>query len=96
MAVEMHVTPANRKTKEAYTKTSFYVGNSWEHYRCHKIWIADTRSAHVGETVLFNHKYVTQPAVTMSDAILRAGDDLCQALKGVIVDKTSKDQPTSG
>ena len=25
-----------------------------------------------------------QPTVTMSDAILRAGDDLCQALKGVI------------
>ena len=83
-AVEMHVTPANRKTYEAHTKTGFYVGNSWEHYRCHEIWIADTRSVRVGETVFFKHKYLTQPAVTMSDAILRAGDDLCQALKGVI------------
>ena len=75
-AVEMHVTPANRKTYETHTKTGFYVGNSWEHYRYHKIWIADTRSVRVGETVFSKHKYLTRPAVTMSDAILRAGDDL--------------------
>ena len=34
--------------------------------------------------MFFKHKYLTQPAVTMLDAILRAGDDLFQALKGVI------------
>ena len=55
-AVEMYVTPANRKTYEAHTKTCFYVGNSWEHYRCHEIWIVDTRSVRVGETVFFKHR----------------------------------------
>ena len=34
--------------------------------------------------MFFKHKYLTQPVVTISDAILRAGDDLCQALRGVI------------
>ena len=84
MAVEMHVTPANQKMYEAHTKTGFYVGNSWEYYWCHEIWIAETRSMRIGETAFFKDKYLTQPAVTMSDTILRVGDDLCQALKGVI------------
>ena len=42
-AVEAHAMPNKRKTFEAHTKAGFYLGNSWEHYRCHEIWIADTR-----------------------------------------------------
>ena len=38
----------------------------------------------IGKTVFSQHKYLTQPMVTMLDAILRAGDEMCQALKGVI------------
>ena len=57
----------------------------------------DTRSVHVGETVFFKHKYLTQPTVTNSDVILQTGDDLCQALKGVIpkngVTRTAVDHP---
>ena len=49
--VEMHVVPGKRKTWESHTKTGYYIGNSWEHYRCHEIWIVDTRSARVGQTV---------------------------------------------
>ena len=47
-----------------------------------EIWIVDTKSVRVGETVFFKHKYLTQSVVTMSDTILRAGNDLRQALKG--------------
>ena len=83
-AVEMHVTPANRQTYEAHTKTGSYIGNSWEHCRYHIIWMVDTSSVHVGKTVFFKQKYLKQPTITMSDDILRAGDDLCQAFKGVI------------
>ena len=81
----MHVTPANRRTYEApHIKNGSYVENSWEHHRYHKILIMDTRSVYIGKTVFFRHKYITQPTVTMADAILRAGDDKYQALKGVI------------
>ena len=76
MTVKMHVTPTNQKTYEADTKACFYIESSWEHYQCHEIWIADTKSVRVGETVFFNHKYRKQPVVTISDTILRADDDL--------------------
>ena len=32
--------------------------------------------------VFFRHKYITQPVVTQTDAILRATDDLISVLKG--------------
>ena len=80
-AVQMHVMPNNRKTWEAHTKAGYYLGNLWEHYRCHEIWIEDTKSVRIGQTVFFKHKYLTQPAVTDSDALHQGADDIVQALK---------------
>ena len=74
-AVEMHINPKNRKSWEPHTKAGYYIGNSGDHYRCHSVWIRDTRNVRVGQTVFFRHKYLTQPAVTETDAILRATDD---------------------
>ena len=82
--IEMHMMPAQRRTFEEHTKTGYYLGNSWEHYRCHEVWINDTRSVRVGQTVFFKHQYLTQPTTTTSDAILKAAANLEQALKGVV------------
>ena len=79
-AVELHVTPQNRRTWEAHTKSGYYLGASWDHYRCHQVWVKDTRSARVGQTVFFKHKYVTRPEITTSDALLRASEDICEAI----------------
>ena len=49
--------------------------------------VPQTKSVRVGQTVFFKHKYLTQPTVTASDAILRASDDLCQALRKVVPEK---------
>ena len=38
-AVEMHVMPSNHRTWEYHTKSGYYLGTSWEHYRCHEVWI---------------------------------------------------------
>ena len=81
-AVELHVMPSKRKTWEEHTKSGFYLGTAWEHYRCHVVWVRDTRTTSVGQTVFFRHKYITQPVVTQADAILRATDDLISVLKG--------------
>ena len=79
-AVEIHVMPKHRKTWSTHTKSGYYLGPSWEHYRCHDIWVTDTRARRVGQTVFFKHKYLTQLSVTMNDALLRAGNNLCSAL----------------
>ena len=75
-AVELHVTPKSRRTWEAHTKTGYYLGAAWDHYRCHRVWVKDTRSERIGQTVFFKHKYITQPAVTTAGALLRTGEDI--------------------
>ena len=52
--VELHVMPDKRKTWAEHTKSGFYLGTSWNHYRCHEIWVSDTKSARVGQTVFSN------------------------------------------
>ena len=42
----------------------------------------DTRATHTGHTVFFRNKYITQPAVITSDALVRTGEDLCSAITG--------------
>ena len=69
-AVEMHVMPSKRKTWGEHTKTGFYIGTSWDHYRCHEVWIKDTRTTRVGQTVFFKHKYLTQPILTPNNALI--------------------------
>ena len=51
-----------------------------EHYRCHKIWVKDTESIRIGNTVFFKHKYLAMPTVTPADALLIAADNLTTAL----------------
>ena len=46
------------------------------------IWVKNTKSTRIGQTVFFRHKYITQPIVTQTDAILRATDDLINVVKG--------------
>ena len=78
--VEIHAMAKQRKTWESHTKTGYYLGPAWRHYRCHNIWVEDTKSTRIGQTVFFRHKYLTAPQVTPSDALIRASDQMCEAL----------------
>ena len=42
--VEIYVMLSGQKTWEIYTNTGYYLGKSWKHYRCHKIFIQETKS----------------------------------------------------
>ena len=53
-AIELHVTPSKRKTWAVHTKTGFYLGASWEHYRCHQVWVKETKSRRISQTVFLN------------------------------------------
>ena len=82
MEVELHEMPSKRPTWGAHTKKWYYIGNSWEHYRCHEVWVQGTRNVRVRQTVFFKHKYLTQPSVTPLDVVVQATDDLGTVLKG--------------
>ena len=68
-AVEVHAMPGKRRTWDAHTKPGFYLGPSWEHYKCHEFWVQET-------------KHIAQPYLTMSDALILPGEKLCNALSG--------------
>ncbi len=65
-----------------HTMAGLYLGNAWEHYCCHEIWTIDTRSIQVRQTEFFKHKYLVDPILMESDALLHSSSKLCAALKG--------------
>ncbi len=60
----------------------WYLHTSPEHYQCHVIYVKQTKSKRVSDTVFFKTKYITQPTMTPADTITKALNDLTQALKG--------------
>ena len=47
----------------------------------YEVWVRETKSARIGQTVFFKHKYLTQPRMTETDALIRDSDELCTALQ---------------
>jgi hypothetical protein len=82
--VQAHVTPMIHKMWAAHTTTGYYVGNAWESYCCHNIYISDTKSVRIYKTVFFKHKYITMPLLTLANALLRVADNLTAAITGAM------------
>jgi hypothetical protein len=82
--VEAHLVPSIQETWAPHTTSGFYVGNSWEHYSCHEVFINDTSHTQICSTVFFKHKYLTMPTITTSNALIRAADNLTDAIAGII------------
>ena len=82
--VEAHIKPAVRETWAAHTASGYYIGNAWDHYRCHEIYISDTKHSRICETVFFKHKYLTMPSFTPADALITAADNLVDTINGII------------
>ena len=60
------------------------MGTSLEHYRGQKIYVKETNSERVGDTIFYKHKYLTMPTKTKADAIEEAAKDLKKTLEGGI------------
>ena len=80
MEVEVHLKPDTRETWQEHSASWFNVGASFEHYRCYEVWIKNPKSVRLGDTVFFKHKYLTMPTIMPGDAVLKAAEDLKQAL----------------
>ena len=80
----MHVQPENRKSSGAHSVAGFHVGTSLEHYRGQKVYVKETNSERVGDTIFYKHKYLTMPTKTKADAVVKAAKDLKKALAGGI------------
>jgi hypothetical protein len=84
LVAEAHLVPGIRETWAPHTTSGFYVGNSWEHYCCHEVFISNTHHTQICSTVFFKHKYLTMPTLTPSDALICAANNLTDAIAGII------------
>jgi hypothetical protein len=82
--VEAHLVPAIQESWAPHTASGFYIGNAWDHYWCHEIYLTNTCHTRVCNTVFFKHKYLTMPTITPANALIRAADVLMDALTGVV------------
>ncbi len=82
--VEVNLVPSNHETWVPHTASCFYIGNAWDHYHCHKIYINCTRHTRTCNTVFFKHKYLTMPTLTPADALIQAVNNLISAIAGIV------------
>jgi hypothetical protein len=80
--VDAHIMPDVWETWAARTASGYYIGNVWEHYRCHEVYISSTKCTRISETVFFCHKYLTMPTITPADALIKAADNLVNTIFG--------------
>jgi hypothetical protein len=89
--VEAHVVPEIQETWAPHTASGYYIGNAREHYRCHNVYISNTKSTQVCSLVFFKHKYLTMPTLTPSDALIKATNILADAITGALPISTITD-----
>ena len=82
MECDMHVVSSVRESWAPHSKSGFNVAIAAKHYRCHMVWLKNTQSVCVGETVFFKYKYLMMPTITPTAAITKAVKDLTSAIKG--------------
>ncbi len=80
-AVQFHQSSERRATWAANLIDRWYLQTFPEHYQGHIIYVKQTKSERVSDTVFFKMKYITQPTITPADAIIKALNNLTQALK---------------
>jgi hypothetical protein len=84
MCGTIHQSSERGATWAANLIDGWYLQTSPEHYQCDVIYVKQTKSERVSDTVFFQTKYITQPTITPVDTIIKALNNLTQALKGKI------------
>ena len=86
LGIEMHTfTPTGkRRSWGVKSEKCFYIGTSLEHYKYFNGRHPKTRSVQGSENVLFKHKYIPAPTVTLADTIVEAAKELEDVTKNEI------------
>jgi hypothetical protein len=63
------IKPAVWESWAAHNASRYYIGNAWEHYRCHKVYISDS-------------KYLR--SITSADALIKVADNLVDTISGLM------------
>ena len=89
-AFQLYFKPYRLKLWVEHSTNGCYLGTFDEHYRCHNIWVVETKAERVTDAVFFKHKYINQPTLNPEDVIVKALQYLKHAIKGTKNHKGNK------
>jgi hypothetical protein len=75
-----HETPGRRRTWAPHGQDGWYIEPALEHYRCYTVYITETRSNRIVETVEFFPNKFILPFPSSHDLATQAAADLAHAL----------------
>ena len=79
--VIVHEKPSKRSTWAPHGTDGWYIGPALESYRCYTVWIWDTRSIRLCDTLSWFPTKVTMPIASSNDLILAGIQDILEALR---------------
>jgi hypothetical protein len=78
--VLVHEKPAVRGTWAPHAVDGWYLGPAMKHYRCYRVWIWDTESTRIADTLEWFPQHVVMPTLSSADAATAAAQALLHAL----------------
>ena len=86
--VLVHEKPAQRATWAPHAVDGWYIGPALEHYRCHQVWIWESNSSRICDTISWFPTKVTVPHINSNDLILSGVQTIVTALQNPSADTT--------
>jgi hypothetical protein len=74
-----HEKPAKRASWATHGIDGWYIGPTYEHYRCYRIYATKTRAERICDTVEFFPHNFRMPEQSSADAAIRAAQELIHA-----------------
>jgi Reverse transcriptase (RNA-dependent DNA polymerase) len=79
--VLVHEKPAHRASWAPHAVDAWYVGPAVQHYRCHRVWVWETRHERITDTVTWVPKTAPIPLPTIEEMILATSETLLGLLR---------------
>jgi hypothetical protein len=76
--------PLQRGLWAAHGKNGWYVGPSFSHYRCCRVWIWETKREHICDTLKWFPTKVTMPLASSMDLVMAGIKDIVHALHNLL------------
>jgi hypothetical protein len=78
--VLVHEKPSIRRTWAPHAANGWYVGPAMNHYRCYRVWVKETTSKRILDTLTWFPSLVKMPSTSSRDTIVATAHDLAHAL----------------
>ena len=91
--VLVHDTPENRGTWQVHGSSGFYIGRALLHYRCHNVWMTDTRALRVSNCLAWFPTLVKMPGSSHIEELTAAVTDVRNLLRTMVSENPEILQP---